>query len=123
MNKRAFQAVRNTIAAHPWTFDQSARIEKEERGYDTFNVGERFPLDQHNMVRACIIGHAALLRWGHQWDGTELCMTAGREYLGLSNREASHIFMSHWTNNCPSEVTSDEAIEYLDRCITTGEVK
>lgn len=75
---------------------------------------------------ACIAGHAVngeeLLpeeRTGFNYPDYH---RAAARLLGITDREAYRVFYGGWVYYFPSDITRQDAIDYLDRCIEAGRV-
>ena len=74
---------------------------------------------------ACLAGHAILLMHGHdiseyfrEWGG--LALMSAEAWLGLTPRQSAEMFTPHPLGD--RTVTKEDALDMLDRAISTGKV-
>jgi len=81
----------------------------------------------HCGTSACMAGHAILLSGEgksavRSWDSVT-CFDYARDWLGLTNIEAKHLFYGHFNPNCNLDsISLEQAIKQLDHMIKTGEI-
>lgn len=98
--------------------------------YDLIEVGPRVQIDGHDCgTAACLLGWAHILS-GNQSDdnraSSDCGWTEGLKFLGLHAGTPAAVFVpyGHWVTNRQtlSEITIDQAIEYLTKVLATDNV-
>lgn len=105
MNIENMKKVRDAVAAAD---------EKTGTGFDMAHYfSSTFAKPGDCGTTACIAGHAAILAG----DIRSLSPSVACEYLGLTRAESNHIFFGKWAPKDYTEISQEEAVEYLDACI------
>lgn len=122
MNFEKLQIVRDTIAAKPEHFNMTEFFEVIEEFYDYKGSSPDFPEEYLTACGtvACIAGYTVAI-FEPKGDIFYVSQTA-RHILEILEGEATYIFLGHWSLNCLSNISTEEALWYLDGVLKTKNI-